>query len=65
EGEVYTIEPLGREVIVTLKVDGNLVKVIAPPTTTGRISQRVYINVPRDKAMLFDPDTEKNLRLIG
>ncbi|MCE4618050.1 MAG: ABC transporter ATP-binding protein, partial [Desulfurococcales archaeon] len=43
EGEVYTIEPLGREVIVTLKVDGNLVKVIAPPTTTGRISQRVYI----------------------
>ncbi len=64
-GEVYTVEPLGRENIVTARIDGALVKVITPPDTTPRIGEQVYINIPRDKIMLFDPDTEQNLKVIA
>ncbi|MEB3806557.1 MAG: ABC transporter ATP-binding protein [Desulfurococcales archaeon] len=64
EAEVYTVEPLGREVIVTVRIDGNMAKVLAPPGVNRRMGDRVYIVVPRDKIMLFDPDTEKNLRSL-
>lgn len=64
EGEVYTVEPLGREVIVTVRVDGSLLKVLAPPSTAERVGKTVYLSIPRDKVMLFDPDTEENLAFI-
>ena len=63
-GEVYTIEPLGRENIITLKINGELVKVTAPPSETVRIGDKVYLRIPRDKIMLFHPETEENLALV-
>ncbi len=64
-GEVYTVEPLGRENIVTVKIDGEMVKIITPPSFNPRPGETIQFGVPRDKILLFDPDTRRNLRLPG
>jgi len=65
EGEVYTVEPLGRENIVNVKINGDIVKVLTPPSYNPPPGSRVRIGVPRDKIMLFDPDTGRNLRVLA
>jgi inositol-phosphate transport system ATP-binding protein len=65
-GEVYITEPLGREVIVTISLDsGDLVKVILPPTVKVDVGDSVYVLVPRERIMLFDPETGLNLEYIA
>ncbi len=64
EGIVYTVEPLGRENIITLRIDGELVKIVTPPTVNPAAGSRLTIGVPREKLLLFDPETGRNLRYI-
>ncbi len=62
EAEVYVIEPLGKETIVTLVVAGNLmIKAVASPDYSLRSGERIYVSVPRNKVMLFDPATGLNI----
>ena len=63
-GEVYTVEPLGRENIVTVRIDGELVKIVTPPSVQPLPGSRVRIAVPRDKLLVFDPDTKLNLKVL-
>lgn len=63
-GEVFTVEPLGRESIVTIVSDGVEMKVIAPPDVDYKSGDVVYVNVDKDKILLFDPETEVNLKYI-
>ena len=64
-GEVFTVEPLGREAIVTVASDGVELKVIAPPDIDYKSGDVVYIKVNRDKILLFDPETEINLKYLN
>jgi len=65
EGEVYVVEPLGRENLITLILsDGQPAKALAPPVVNPRPGERMYMNVEPSKAMLFDPETELNIDLI-
>ncbi|BES82282.1 ABC transporter ATP-binding protein [Pyrodictium abyssi] len=61
EGEVYVVEPLGRENIVTVMVAGVPVKVLTPPSVRPRAGEKLYVSVPAEHVMLFDPETELNL----
>ena len=64
EGEVYTVEPLGRENVVTVIVDGESIKVIVPPVVKPAPGTRVYVNIEPDKLMVFDPGSEVNIDYI-
>lgn len=64
EAEVYTVEPLGRENIVTLVAGADTVKVIVPPVVKPRPGSKVYINVEWNKVLLFDPATEVNIEYL-
>ncbi|GBF08425.1 ABC transporter, ATP binding protein [Aeropyrum pernix] len=64
EAEVYTVETLGRENIVTLLVNGSQVKVIVPPVVEPRPGSRIFINIEEDKVMYFDPETEINVEYL-
>ncbi len=66
EAEVYVTEPLGKETIVTLVVAGNLmIKAVASPDYSLRSGEKVYVSVPRNKIMLFDPATGLNILHIA
>ena len=63
-GEVYVVETLGRENVVTLVVGASMVKVVTPPNQVPGVGETYYILVdPRD-VMLFDPETELNIDYI-
>ncbi|MEB3861837.1 MAG: ABC transporter ATP-binding protein [Desulfurococcales archaeon] len=64
-GEVYTVEPLGRENIVTVASEDIHLKVITPPEVRPEAGELVYVAVEKGKLMLFDPQTEVNLRYIA
>ncbi|MEB3774492.1 MAG: ABC transporter ATP-binding protein [Desulfurococcales archaeon] len=63
-GEVYTVEPLGRENIVTVASEEVLMKVITPPEVRPSIGDLVYVAIDEDKIMLFDPETEINIKYL-
>ena len=60
-GEVYVVETLGRENIVTLSVAGISVKVVTPPEQKPPGGAQLYVYVPSEKVMVFDAETGLNL----
>jgi ABC-type sugar transport system ATPase subunit len=54
-GEVYVIEPMGREQIVDVQVGGQRLQAIAPPGFSARIGDRVGLKFARERMHLFDP----------
>lgn len=64
EAEVYTVETLGRENIVTLIVGNSQVKAIVPPVVEPKPGSRIYISIEEDKVMYFDPKTEINIEYL-
>jgi len=64
-GEVYVVEPLGREIIATIYLSsGDLIKIVLPPTMKLDIGDEVYVVVPSERIMLFDPETGLNLEYL-
>ncbi|KSW10699.1 sugar ABC transporter ATP-binding protein [Pyrodictium occultum] len=63
--EVYVVEPLGKENIVTLTAAGVPLKVVTPPNVRPEAGEKLYVVVPREKVMLFDPETELNLAYLA
>mgnify|MGYP003877887933 CR=1 FL=1 len=59
--EVYVIEPLGREDLVTFHLDGERVRVLAPAPFRGKIGEVMSLSYNKDKIHLFDPETERSL----
>jgi len=57
EGEVYVVEPLGSEQIVTIKLGEDLILVKAPPTLDIEVSEKIKLSFNREKIHLFDGDT--------
>ncbi|MCD6443136.1 MAG: ABC transporter ATP-binding protein, partial [Thermotogae bacterium] len=63
---VYVLEPLGRDLIVNLKVKGvggesELIKIFAEPGMNFEIEEKVYIIPDPEKLHLFDPETEETI----
>ena len=63
-GEVYVVETLGRENVITLSVAGTSVKVVTPPEQKPPGGAQLYVHVPSEKVMLFDAETGLNLYYI-
>jgi len=63
-GEVYSFEPLGREQIVTVSLDGTSVKVFAPEEESFTFGEKVTVKVREDRIILFDKKTEKALEFM-
>ena len=63
-GEVYAVEPLGREDVVTILIGATTVKILERPEKRPRPGETVYINIDPDKVLLFDPQTELNIDFI-
>lgn len=59
EAEVYVTEPLGSELIVDLKVGGNVIKIKTLEEVELNIGDKVWIKFDEDKMHLFDKKTEK------
>lgn len=62
KGEIYVIEPLGRDKLVNVKIGSNKVKIIAPQNYTANIGDKVYVKFDLDKIHLFDSKSGKSLR---
>ena len=60
-GEVYVVEPMGREQVVEVRIGERTLRVIAPPSFTGQIGDAVGIGVNADRLHLFDPDSGERL----
>jgi inositol-phosphate transport system ATP-binding protein len=60
-GEVYVVEPLGRDDLLTIRIGDVNIHVLADPGLSLRIGDTVYLQFNADKVQFFDPATEKSL----
>ena len=56
-GEIFTVEPMGREVLLTVVIEEAMVKVYAPPTQYYSMGDKVFLQINPAKLRLFDPDS--------
>ncbi|NOZ49445.1 MAG: ABC transporter ATP-binding protein [Chloroflexi bacterium] len=61
KGEVYLIEPLGRDDLLDVRIGETAVRVLADPALGVRMRDTVTLHFNTDTAQLFDPDTEQSL----
>ena len=55
-GEVYVVEPLGNETLVTVRIDGSLLEVIAPRGWDAPIGSPIGVQLDLAGACFFDAD---------
>ena len=60
-GEVYIVEPLGRDDLVNVNVGAVNVNVLADPELGLKLSDTVHLRFNTHKVQFFDPATEKSL----
>ena len=60
EGEVYLVEPMGREQLVTLRVGSLLLKALVPSYIRVKTGERVGIKFP-DEVFLFEKSSGESL----
>lgn len=61
DGEVYLIEPLGREHLVDVHFGEASLHILADPTLTLKMGQNVRVRCDPNKVQFFDPKTERSL----
>ncbi len=64
-GEVYVVEPLGREDLVTFRLYGEDVRVLFPAPFAGKIGDVMGLGLNTKKIHLFNPETERSLLRRG
>jgi inositol-phosphate transport system ATP-binding protein len=62
-GEVYVVEPLGRDDLINVRIGEANIHVLADPVLGLRIGQNVTLDLNTHKVQFFDPTTEKSLLL--
>jgi ABC-type sugar transport system ATPase subunit len=60
-GEIYVVEPLGRDDLIDVRIGEAGVHVLADPTLGLRMGQLVKLNFNTHKVQFFDPQTEQSL----
>lgn len=63
EGEVYVVEPLGRDVLVTIRIGKVSFKVLTPSGFKATIGEQVHLTFSTEKIYLFDKATRRSLLL--
>ena len=59
KGIVYVVEPLGRDMVVNVKVGNIIIKVLTEPNPTLTPGKTVWLVISEDKMHFFDKSTEK------
>jgi len=59
--EVYMIEPLGRELLLSLKVENHIIKAIAPPEIKLEMEGDAWMYFDVDKLHIFDSETQERV----
>ena len=60
-GEVYVVEPMGREQVVDVRIGEHTVQVIAPASLAVRVGEPVGLTFDATKLHLFDPTAGQRL----
>jgi ABC-type sugar transport system ATPase subunit len=60
-GEIYVVEPLGRDDLLDVRIGEAGVHVLADPTLGLRMGQIVTLDFNTRKVQFFDPQTEMSL----
>jgi len=60
-GEIYVVEPLGRDDLVTVHIGDASVHMLADPTLGLKMGQSVTLDFNTHKVQFFDPQTEQSL----
>ena len=60
-GETTVVEPLGREDLVQVSIDGVEMRVLVDKTKGVRVGDNIELAVNTTKIQLFDPETEQSL----
>jgi inositol-phosphate transport system ATP-binding protein len=60
-GEVYIVEPLGRDDLITVRIGEAYIHILTDPTLRLKIDDHVKLNINPNKVQFFDPETEKSL----
>jgi ABC-type sugar transport system ATPase subunit len=60
-GEVYVVEPLGRDDLVDVQIGDAHVHSLVDPALELKIGDKVKLNINTNKMQFFDPETEKSL----
>jgi inositol-phosphate transport system ATP-binding protein len=60
-GEVYVVEPLGRDDLLDVHVGKHSLHVLADPSLNLQIGDPVHIQLNANKLQFFDPQTEHSL----
>jgi ABC-type sugar transport system ATPase subunit len=63
EAEVYVIEPMGMQVLVTAKLGNLQIKVLTAPPFIKKMGENVKLHFNTNKIHLFDKNSEKSLLL--
>lgn len=62
--EIYMIEPLGREDLITLNISEEAqLQSLMPSTFEKKIGDKVKLKLNLNKLHLFDPETERSVLL--
>jgi len=60
-GEVYVVEPLGRDDLIDVQIGQSHVNVLVNPGLGLRLGDPVRLKFNMEKAQFFDPETEQSL----
>jgi len=60
-GEVFVVEDLGNERLVTLDIDGQFVVARTPLEHPGEMGERMWFGFDPERAHIFDPVTERRI----
>jgi len=59
--EIYVVEPLGRDILVSAKLGDSMIKALTSPPFKANMGDRIRLSFNLDRIMLFDKKTEKSL----
>ena len=61
QGDVLTVEPLGRDDLVEARIGDVALRALADPARRTRMGERASLKFDTEKVQFFDPETEQSL----
>jgi ABC-type sugar transport system ATPase subunit len=61
QGEVIDVEPLGRESLVIVEVEGAQVHALTPASAPAKMGDHIALSFDPEKVQFFDPDSGESL----
>ncbi len=65
KAEVYLIEPLGREDLVTFRFNDEEIRALAPAPFMRRTGETIFLKLDKEKVHLFNPETKVSVLRSG